>query len=203
MTKFQVLSKILAAFSISFAATLASAAITPVSINIVPGAQFPPSDFGVTGARLSALIGRNSSVSGIDVGLLGNITSQDFNGVAISGLFNATNGSTKIYGFQLAGLTNINTNKTDVYGIQGTLGINSNTAAASVIGLQLGLLANIAPFTDVYGFQIGLYNRANTVHGFQIGLVNVTNSLHGVQIGLVNVNNQGLFRISPVLNVGF
>lgn len=206
MTKISRLSIAVVALAFSSfmsGAHAATASITPVSINIVPGAQFPPSDFGVTGARLSALIGRNSYVSGIDIGVLGNITSQEFNGVGVSGLFNVTNGTTNVYGLQFAGLTNINTNKASIYGLQATLGVNANTAASSVVGLQLGLLGNYGPFQDVYGFQIGLYNRANSVHGFQIGLINVTNSLHGVQIGLVNVNNQGLFRISPVINIGF
>jgi hypothetical protein len=90
-----------------------------------------------------------------------------------------------------------------VYGLQLALGANFNQAASKVVGLQFALLANIAPHTDIYGVQAGLYNRAKDVYGFQIGLVNVADNLHGIQIGLVNFNKKGPFAISPILNVGF
>jgi hypothetical protein len=181
----------------------AHAAISPVSVAIVPPVQFPPGDFSVTGVRASVLWGKHRDVYGLDVGLLGNITEQTFTGVAVSGIFNNTRGVTNILGLQFAGITNINTNKTSVYGLQAALGANYNAAAANVVGIQLALLANVAPFTDIYGLQIGLYNRAKEVYGFQIGLVNVADNLHGIQIGLANFNNKGPFAISPILNVGF
>jgi hypothetical protein len=87
--------------------------------------------------------------------------------------------------------------------VQFALGVNYNSAASSVSGLQAALLANIAPFTDIYGVQFGLYNRAKDVYGLQLGLVNVADNLHGVQIGLVNFNHKGTFVVSPILNVGF
>jgi len=182
---------------------LAQAAISPVSVAIVPPIQFPPSDFSVTGVRASALWGNHRDMYGIDVGLLGNITQQDFTGIAVSGVFNNTRGVTNAIGMQFAGLANVNTGKVTVIGLQGTLGVNYNTAASSVSGLQLALIANISPFTDIYGFQIGLYNRAKEVYGVQIGLVNVADNLHGIQIGIANFNAKGPFAISPIINVGF
>lgn len=181
----------------------AQGAISPVSIAIVPPVQFPPGDFSVTGVRASVLWGKHRDIYGLDMGLLGNITEQTFTGIGVSGIFNNTRGVTNILGLQLAGLANVNTNKVSVFGIQATLGVNYNTAASMVSGLQLALIANISPFTDIYGFQIGLYNRAKDVYGLQIGLVNVADNLHGIQIGLVNFNNKGPFAISPILNVGF
>lgn len=181
----------------------AQAAFTPLALGIAPPVQFPPKDFSITGARISALYGEARDLYGVDVGVLGNITDGEFKGLAIAGLFNATKGTTNIIGLQLAGLTNINTSKTMVAGIQATLGINYNSAASTISGLELAGLANISPFTDIYGAQIGLYNRAKDVYGLQIGLVNIADNLHGVQIGLANFNHKGPFVISPFLNVGF
>ena len=181
----------------------AQAALSPVSVAIIPPVQFPPSDFSVTGVRASVLWGQHRDLYGLDFGLLGNITEQSFTGIAVSGIFNNTRGVTNILGLQFAGITNINTNKVSVYGLQAALGANYNGAAADVVGVQLALFANIAPFTDIYGVQIGLYNRAKEVYGFQIGLVNIADNLHGIQIGLANFNHKGPFAISPLLNVGF
>lgn len=186
-----------------FGFSLCQAALSPISVAVVPPIQFPPNSFSVTGVRASALWGKHRDVYGLDVGLVGNITEQSFTGIGVSGLFNNTRGVTHILGLQLAGLTNINTNKVRVFGVQATLGVNYNSAASTVSGLQLALLANQSPFTDIYGFQIGLYNRAKEVYGVQIGLVNVADNLHGLQIGLINFHHKGTFAISPILNVGF
>jgi hypothetical protein len=190
-------------FGLLFALTCnqAYAATSPVSLGILPPIQFPASDYNVTGLRVSALWGEHRDVSGIDVGLLGNITDGKFAGIGVSGLVNYTKGETTITGLQFAGLANINKQKTTVAGVQAAL-VNANTAADSVAGLQIGLV-NLSEHTDIYGFQVGAYNVANSVHGFQIGIVNVVQNLHGLQIGLVNVNHTGLFYVSPILNFGF
>jgi len=180
----------------------AHAAASPLSVSVFPPVEFPPNDFAITGARVSLLWGSHRNMYGLDLGVLGNITEQDFTGLAISGLFNATHGTTNVLGLQFAGITNINTGKTNVYGLQAALLMNYNTAESKVAGLQLAL-ANWSPFTSIYGFQIGIYNKARTVHGLQIGLVNDCEDLHGVQIGLVNFNHKGPFVVSPLLNVGF
>jgi hypothetical protein len=180
----------------------AASAISPVSVGIMPPVQFPTDDFAVTGFRLSLLYGHHRNVYGLDVGLLGNITDQSFTGLGVSGLFNNTRGTTNIIGLQFAGLTNINTGKTTVYGIQAALGLNYQTADSDVIGFQFAA-ANHVPFTDIFGFQAGLYNRAKEVYGVQIGIVNIAESLHGIQIGLINFNNKGLVSVCPIINIGF
>lgn len=177
-------------------------AMSPLSVGVVPPAQFPPSDYTVTGARVSALWGHHRQVYGLDLGLLGNITDQNFVGVGVSGLFNYTKGSTTALGLQLAGITNINLQKTSVYGIQAALGVNYNKAASKVVGLQLAL-ANIAAHTDIYGVQVGIYNVAKEVYGLQLGIINIATNLHGIQIGLLNFHYTGLFYVSPIINVGF
>ena len=180
----------------------AEAAFSPVSVNILSPVQFPPQDFSITGIRASVLWGKHRDLYGLDLGLVGNVTEQTFTGVAVSGLFNATHGTTTVIGLQAAGLANLNTNKTHVYGLQLALGLNSNEAESAVTGLNVALV-NLSPHTTIYGIQAGLYNKAQDVYGFQIGLVNSCTNLHGVQIGLVNFNEKGLFAVSPILNVGF
>jgi hypothetical protein len=182
--------------------SFAASTITPLSVGLMPPVQFPSADYMVTGLRASLLYGHHRNVYGLDFGVLGNITDQSFKGLAVSGLFNNTRGETSILGLQLAGLTNINQGKTAVYGVQVALGLNLNTADSDVIGLQIAA-ANHAPFTDIFGVQAGIYNRAKEVYGLQIGLVNFADNLHGIQIGLVNFNNKGLLGVSPILNVGF
>lgn len=180
----------------------ANAAMSPLSVGLVPPVQFPPNDYAVTGARISLLWGHQRNMYGVDLGLLGNITDQDFTGIALSGGFNATHGTTTVLGLQAALGANYNTNKTTVLGLQAALGANVNTAAASVYGLQLAL-ANLCDHTEINGFQLGLYNKAQTVRGFQIGLINMVDNLHGLQIGLINFNHTGLFAVSPIINFGF
>jgi hypothetical protein len=183
--------------------TTSYAAVAPVSVSIIPPVQFPADDWNITGLRTSIIYGDHRNVYGFDFGLLGNVTQQDFVGIGISGVANVTHGSTHAIGLQLAGLVNVNTNKTNVYGLQVTAGVNVNTAQSAIYGVQLGLIGNFSSYTDIYGFQIGLINRANNVYGFQIGLVNQAVSLHGIQLGLVNINEKGLFKISPAINIGF
>ncbi len=178
------------------------AAISPLSLNSAPPLQFPPDDFSVTGARVSILWGQHRDMYGVDLGVLGNITDQTFTGIGVSGLFNYTKGETKALGLQFAGLTNINTGKTGIYGLQAALGLNLKAGESRLLGVGLAV-ANLTPFTDVYGLQVGIYNKAREAYGLQIGLVSSATNLHGVQIGLLNFNDKGLFAVAPFLNVGF
>ena len=123
---------------------------TPIAIDLFPPVQFPSSEFEVKGLRLS-VVGNNRSVSGLDIGLLGNMTEQSFSGIAISGLFNYNKTAADIIGLQVAGLANLN-------------GIASN-----LYGVQIGLYNKVS---KVYGLQIGLINVAKELHGVQIGLIN-------------------------------
>jgi len=175
------------------------AATSPVAIGLLPPLQFPPTDFDVTGLRLSLLWGKQRTMSGLDFGVLGNITDQTSSGLSFAGLVNYVGGTTNA--LQVAGLANVNMGKTTIYGLQLAL-VNYNPAESTVGGFQLGLV-NMSSFTNICGLQVGAYNTARTVHGLQIGLINVTDSLHGLQIGLLNFNHTGLFVVSPIINAGF
>lgn len=181
---------------------VAEAAVSPLAISIGGPAQFPPRDFDITGARVSLLYGQSRDVYGIDLGVLGNITTGKFTGIGVSGLFNNTRGQTTITGLQFAGLANINSQKTSVYGIQASLGANYNSAESKIVGLQFAPV-NISAFSKIYGFQVGLYNKAREVRGFQIGVINVAQNLKGIQIGLLNFHHDGIFVVSPFINIGF
>ncbi len=174
---------------------------SPLSIAIIPPLQFPTADFSVTGVRASVIYGRHRDVYGFDVGVIGNITEQEFVGIGLAGGFNLTKGNTTAL-VQAAGVANINTNKTDIVGLQVAGLMNMNDAASSVTGIQLAV-ANVAPHTVVRGFQLGVYNRALKVYGIQVGLVNRVDNLYGLQIGLANFHHKGTFVVSPILNFGF
>lgn len=179
------------------------AAVSPIGLGIIPPVQFPTEDTKITGARVSALWGNHRAVYGLDIGVIGNMTSLNFGGAAVAGVFNYNKGATTVLGLQAAGLANINVNKASITGVQVAGLFNSNKAVSSLLGFQLALIANVSSFTQVIGGQVGLYNTAREVYGLQIGLVNVTEVLHGLQIGLVNINKMGLFRICPLINFGF
>jgi len=187
---------------LGFLSSGAHAAKSPLAVAVFPPVQFPPDDFSVTGLRVSLLYGRHRGVYGIDIGAIGSHTKQDFVGIGVSGGFNWTQGMTKIIGLQLAGLANINSQKTDVYGLQVAAITNYNSASSTVTGVQMSL-ANLSTHTNVYGLQVGLYNKAQNVYGFQVGIVNIAESVHGLQIGLINFHHKGTFVVSPILNFGF
>jgi hypothetical protein len=187
--------------SVSFSASPARAAVTPLAVSILAPVQFPTERFTIAGARISAFWGDHSDVYGFDLGLIGNMTDHDSVGVAVSGIFNYNKGQSTIVGLQFAGITNINVDHSRVFGVQAAA-VNMNYGESTIVGLGVGL-ANITASTDIWGVQAGIYNTSRTVNGFQFGLVNIAQSLHGVQIGLVNINRTGLFLVAPILNVGF
>ncbi len=187
---------------LSFSTQMTHAATSPLSFTTIAPVQFPPADYNVTGLRLG-LMGHHRNMYGFDFAAIGNTTDQDFIGLAVSGIFNLTRGTTTAIGLQAAGITNINTSKARVVGVQLAGLANINNGESSVVGLQLALLANLASHTKIYGIQAGLFNKAHTVYGFQIGLYNYAETLRGIQIGLINVHRQGLFGISPLINFGF
>jgi hypothetical protein len=181
----------------------ANAAVTPLAFSLISPVEFPPQDFAVAGLRVSAIYGEHRNVYGFDLAAIGNVTQQNFAGLAVAGGFNMTHGMTHIVGIQAAGGANINTSNTWIYGLQIAGGINSNQGETRIVGLQLAALANLSAHTDIVGAQVGLYNVAHNVYGFQIGLVNKADMLHGIQVGLINFNTRGLLAVSPFLNIGF
>ncbi len=196
------INKLIILTVIALLTTESQAFNSPVALGLAPPIQFPLREFSVTGVRLSGLWGRHRDVYGLDFGILGNVTDQSFTGIAVSGLFNVTKGTTHAIGLQAAGLTNINTKSAYIYGLQIAALLNNNIGSSVVNGFQIALV-NKSDHTVIRGAQIGLYNKAQSVYGLQIGIVNDCENLHGLQIGLANFHHKGLFIVSPILNVGW
>lgn len=124
---------------------------SPIAVSIFPPVQFPNSDFGVHGLRFG-IVGSHRESIGIDLAVLGNVTKQQFGGLAIAGLFNYNSVNATIVGLQAALLANIN-----------------NPSASQLNGIQIGAYNRVG---KVYGIQLGLINFAHELHGIQIGLIN-------------------------------
>lgn len=123
---------------------------SPIGIDLVPYVQFPNTEFSINGLRLS-VVGMNREARGLDLALIGNITTQTFKGLAISGLFNYNKVTSDIIGLQFATLANI------------------NMASSRLYGIQIGAYNSV---NTVYGLQLGLVNVTSNLHGVQIGLLN-------------------------------
>jgi len=180
----------------------ARAAVSPLGVSILPPVQFPPGDFNVAGVRASVVWGKHRRVYGLDIAGIGNMTEQQFAGIAAAGGFNLNHGLVTVVFLQAAGVGNFNQAQSKIFGVQVAGLINSNKGESTLIGLQLAPI-NLSAHTKIGGIQAGIFNTANEVYGIQIGLVNVTQRLHGLQIGLVNFHREGLFAVAPLLNFGF
>lgn len=202
MKHLNLITNCLFSIALIFSSQKSLGAMSPLSLNIVPPVQFPPSDYDITGLRTSVIYGKHRDVYGLDLGVIGNVTTGKFVGISVSGLFNYKKGTSFVTGLELAGLANVNTQKTTIVGLQAAGLFNYNSAASSVSGVQLSL-ANLSSHTNIYGVQLGIYNRASDVYGLQVGIVNEAKNLHGLQIGLLNFHHTGLFVVSPILNFGF
>lgn len=182
----------------------ANAGYSPLGIAIAPPIQFPDDKSTVGGLRLNLLWGSHKNVYGLDVGIFGNITTEDFAGIAVSGLFNHTKDGTFIL---LHGSTgaNITTGNTTVFGIQTATLLDWNTGKANIYGIQASLV-NIdtgSGKTKVYGISFGGVNRLEEVVGVQLGIINMVKTLRGVQIGVLNFAGNGFSPVFPIINAAF
>jgi hypothetical protein len=142
----------------------------------------------------------NSSPIGIDLFPPVQFPNSDF---AVNGLRLSLVGlNREARGLDLAILGNITNQTFKGLAIAGLF--NYNRVTADIIGFQIACLANInMTASNLYGIQLGAYNKVGKVHGIQLGLINVTHELHGIQIGLINFNEAGPFKASPIINVAF
>ena len=175
----------------------------PIGVNLFSPVQFPSTDETIVGFRLNILYGQNKGMYGFDFGALVSETKEKFVGVGVSGIANITGQQAIVAGLQAAGIMNINHGSTTVYGLQLAGLFNNISGDGKVFGFQIAGLGNFASKTDIYGIQLGLYNKARKVVGFQFGLLNFCDSLHGIQIGVLNFSNHALLGVSPVINIGF
>lgn len=140
-----ILSLIIIALAVLPAASL-HAEGKPVQLALVAPVQLFPQETPITGLRLSLIYGRNTSITGVDLGLVNHTTS----------------GMSKGYQWGLVGLADA-----DFMGWQNNF---VNTTKGNFEGFQWGFV-NYANHAS--GFQLGFVNYAVSMRGLQIGLVNI------------------------------
>jgi len=118
----------------------------PIQLSLFSPVQIFPEETPIAGLRLSLLYGKNSSVVGLDWGLVSHTTA----GISM--------------GWQ-TGFIGIN--DADFVGFQNSW---ANITKGSFEGLQFGLVNHA---NHASGIQIGFINYSVTLHGIQIGLVNI------------------------------
>lgn len=152
---------------------------TPVQIALWNPIQTFGEGFSVNGLRLSAIVGANQDVTGLDLAGIVGLTQGNQTGLQFA-LYGEVGGD--LTGWQIGGLA------AEVDG--------------RARGLQTAALYNSAG--EGTGVQIAaVLNRAERMRGLQISLVNWTDELDGVQIGLININRKGWIPFFPLLNFGF
>lgn len=135
-----------AALLVIILATPALAEDRPVQLALFTPVQIFPETDAITGIRLNLLYGRNTSVSGLDLGLINHTTT----GASV--------------GLQY-GLVNLVDS-----GFTGWQDSAVNLVRGDFKGLQTGLV-NHAHYAE--GLQLGLVNYAESMHGLQIGIANI------------------------------
>lgn len=118
----------------------------PIQLSLFAPVQLVHEDNAISGVRLSLLYGRNTSITGLDWGLVNHSTSGVSKGVQ----------------FGLVGLGDA-----DFVGFQSTA---VNITKGDFEGFQWGIV-NYAGYAN--GFQLGFVNYAMRMKGLQIGLVNI------------------------------
>lgn len=148
----------------------------------------------LTGVQLSGLYNYvGSNVSGGQITLGVNKTSNYLIGVQFAGLINYVGGFT--IGSQASILGNYS--KKSMSGVQLSLLVNYTNGSYS--GIQIGAYNHAGVINSVKGpgastnsaLQIGLINTSGNMGGTQIGLINIGNRVTGTQIGLINIFKNG------------
>lgn len=179
-----------------YPAPVSSAGVFPISIGLIPPAQFPAEDWDITGLRLNIFVGLHNNVGFIDLGVLGNLSHGDVMGLEIAGVWNQV--AQNAQAIQIAGIGNRVLGQ--FKGLQLAGAVNYGNISADVQGLQLAC-ANVAGGME--GVQIGLFNRAEEISGLQVGVINMTRNMSGLQLGLINIISDSNVPFMIVLNAAF
>jgi hypothetical protein len=176
---------VILAISILFLSSAALAA-TPLQF-AAPNLQAPP-DPNVDGARFSVLHGENTSVDGVDLGLLSLSETENLSG------FSAVLGVGRVTG-RMRGCSSALMN---VHSGRDT-GLNAafiNRVHAVEEGVNLGFVNVTDDYTMVDVGGLNLSDRSTA----QLGFINVTQELESFQIGFLNVAENGFLPIFPIFN---
>ena len=154
------------------------------SIAVAPYVAVPPFVSSAYGLRLSIFSGYHENMYGLDLGLIGNITTKTHAGTSISTIYNYSREQI-VGGLQFAGVTNVVYKSLHGFGLQ-LSGANVVLGKGDFIGWQLGFIGNTAHKVNIAGFQLGtLFNTAKNFWGFQFGMIGFAKNLGGVQFALV------------------
>lgn len=172
--------------SLPFAAGTASAA-TPFQF-AVPGARFPD-DPEVTGLRMTFLHGRNSSMRGVDFGILSMSETGTMSGVSFIG------GVHRVHGDMTGGATFnvVNLHEGRDRGFNGAF---VNLLGQPDAAFNVGFL-NVARRNTMV--DLGGVNVSDGAV-VQLGFLNVTRRLRSFQFGFLNLAENGFLPVFPVFN---
>lgn len=129
-----------------FVSVPAMAQQKPIQLSLFTPVQLFPETDAITGIRLNFLYGRNTTVVGLDLGLVNHTTT----------------GLSKGWQTGLVGIVD-----SDFIGWQDNA---VNVVKGNFEGFQLGIV-NHANYAS--GLQLGLVNYARSMKGLQIGLINI------------------------------
>ncbi len=132
--------------SFTLSITISAEEAKPIQLSLFNPIQLVSEGEAVRGIRLSLLYGKNTSVTGLDWGLVTHTTSGLSKGVQL--------------GF-------VNMNEANFVGFQHGF---VNSVKGNCEGFQWGFVNHAQ---NMNGFQLGIINHAGTMKGLQIGLINV------------------------------
>ncbi len=160
------------------AAPSIAAAQSPIQIALFTPIQIVPEDQAVRGIRWNLIYGSNTSVVGLDVGLVNRATAGVSKGVQW-GLVGISDG-----------------------GFQGWQSNFINLTKQDFAGLQEGAFNSVE---NGEGVQLGAVNYASTrFSGLQLSIVNFAEDMNGLQIGLINIiKSKDKFPVLPIVNWKF
>lgn len=211
-----------------FSVAPTGAATRPLQAALCCPIQVHAPEQSIRGLRLDLGYGKNSHVTGLDLGLVNHTTGDEtamqasllglvkghMSGVQYGFIHTAGQLSGCQWGFAgiagnmegaQVGCFNITGSATglqwgvfDIAGDCAGMQMGAMNITGNLNGIQFGAM-NITGNLD--GMQIGLGNISGYVERLQLGLVNVTGEINGLQIGVINVIERGgWFPVLPIIN---
>lgn len=170
------------------------------------------------GVQLAGLFNLNTSdVNGLQLAGLMNVNASDFRGLTLSGMLNVVSDTLEgASGSGLLNLTWFSNNALEIGGLGNICGeANNNTQVASLMNttlkggsrIQVSALLNCAKY--ISGFQIGMFNYADSASGIPIGFLSIVRKgLHQLEISsdemmYTNLNfRTGVNLFHNILSIG-
>lgn len=152
-----------------------------------PGVR-APNDPSVEGIRLSLFHGRNTNMSGFDLGLASLSESENRTGLAmIMGISKTTGKSSGLN----SGLVVVHTGE--------ATGVNAgfiNMVDTLTSGANIGFLNITEGYSSLDISGMGISDRSTV----QLGFINITKKIESFQIGFINIAENGFFPVFPFFN---